>query len=176
MLAVGFRDHGLLLFDPATGEPVQELIPRTRGGGHPLTGLAWIPGGALRLVAGWRHSGIVHAIDAPSKVQFQRQLAPAGCAWVSVLSNGLAVTASNDRTVRYWGLGDGRLAGCVIEDGESIVALSATGDVAFDPETPPDLIAIADLGHRQDSMTLDAFTKTHGWKNNPKSIRLPAKR
>jgi len=175
-LAVGLAENGLSLFNPGTGEPVQELIPRTRRGFRPISGLASIPGGPTRLLFGWRDWHTVHAIDAATKVRFQRQLAPDGCVWAAVLSNGLAVTASNDRTVRYWNLVNGKLAGFVVDDGGSIAAVSAAGDVAFDPDSPPDLIAIVDRGDRQEWMTLDAFAKAHRWKNNPKSIRLPTKK
>jgi hypothetical protein len=66
--------------------------------------------------------------------------------------------------------------GFIVDDGSAVAAISATGDVAFDPDSPPDLMAIVDRETGQEWMTLDAFAKSCRWKNNPASIRLPTRK
>jgi len=175
-LAAGLSGQGLAIFHPGTGKLFKDVMPRNPDGGTALSDVAWIPGGAMRLLFGMPDHSLVYAIDASSQVKFQRQLSPNGSVRVAALSNGLAITASSDRTVRFWNLADGKLAGFLVDDGGAIVAISATGDVAFDPAAPPDLIAIVDRQDRQEWMPLETFAKACGWKNNPRSIRLPGKK
>lgn len=173
-LAVGFYDNGLAVFNPTTGAAVKEVLPLRRGAGNPVQPLVWVTGAESRLLFG--QGGLVQAVDVATGVRFQRQLAPGGAAWALSLPGDVAVTASGDRTVRFWSLIDGRLLGFLIDDGSAVAAISATGDVAFDPDATPDLMAIVDRETGQEWMTLERFAKSCRWKNNPKSIRLPTRR
>jgi WD40 repeat protein len=170
-LAVGFYDSGLTVFNPATGAAIKEVIPLRRGRGHPVRALAWVTGAEPRLLFG--QNDLVQAVDVATSVRFRRQVAPGGVVDSLSLPGNLAVTSSGDRTVRFWSLADGKLVGFIVDDGSAVAAISANGDVAFDPDAPPDLMAIVDRETGQEWMTLDAFAKSCRWKNNPKSIRLP---
>ena len=83
----------------------------------------------------------------------------------------LIVNRCRDRMVRFWEPSTGTL----LEEGDSLVAVTTTGDVKFDPDVSPGLIAIVETPAGQQTMTLDEFATKHGCKNRGKMMRLPSK-
>jgi hypothetical protein len=77
--------------------------------------------------------------------------------------------------VRFWEPAKGTLRGTLLEEGDSLVAVTTTGDVKYDPDVPPGLIAIVETSTGQQPMSLDELARQHGWKNQGKMMRLPSK-
>jgi WD40 repeat protein len=174
-LAVGCQEGGLVVVNPMTGAVAKHVLPLNRGSPNPVRSIAWVTGGAPRLLFG--QSGLVRAVDLASGTLLQRQPAQATLSQDSSLSlsKNVVATPSGDRTVRFWNAANGKLIGFLVDDGEALASISATGDLANDPEAKADLIAVVEREDGQESMTLDDFAKACGWKNNPKSIKLPTK-
>lgn len=174
-LALGCQDAGLAVVNPSTGAVAKHVLPLTRGSPNPVRSIAWVTGGAPRLLFG--QAGLVRAVDVASGLLFQRQLAQVTLnqdASLS-LSKNVVATPSGDRVVRFWNLSNGKLLGFLVDDGEALAAISATGDVGMDPAASPDLIAIVEREDGQQWMTLADFATSCGWKNNPRLIKLPTK-
>ena len=174
-LALGCQDAGLAVVNPSTGAVAKHVLPLNRGSPNPVRSIAWVTGGAPRLLFG--QSGVVRAVDVASGTLLQRQLAQATLKQDASLSlsKNVVATPSGDRVVRFWNLPNGKLLGFLVDDGEALAAISVGGDVAMDPEASPDLIAIVERDEGQEWKPLADFAKSCGWKNNPKSIKLPAK-
>lgn len=106
----------------------------------------------------------------------RRQMAPgAGDRVFPTAGGSLIVSRCDDRTARLWDASRGSLRGTLLEEGDSLVAISTTGDVKFDPDVPPDLIAVIETDAGQQTITLDELAREHGWKNAGKTMRLPMK-
>ena len=174
-LACGFRDSGIRVINPVTGA---ELAIVADGNNHAwhggTTAVAWMPGPQPRILAGrW---ALTQVWDVAQHDTVQRQLAPGGAASVFPTAGGtLAAVRANDRTVRFWDPAGGTLRGVLLDEGGALVAVSTGADVKFDPDVPPDLIAIVETDDGQRTIPLDELKQAYGWKNNAKMLKLPAR-
>lgn len=169
-LAIGYAAGGLAIVNPTTGAVVKDV--QGRGGSDSVYGVAWLEGKEPRLISGQGSS--VAVVDGVTGVRMPRQvvLNPARSL---VLPKNVVVTAGNDRSVRCWNLADAKAVWTIVDDGSALAIISANGSVAFDPDTEPDLMAVVEREDGSVWMPLAEFAKSCGWKNAPKSIKLPTK-
>jgi WD40 repeat protein len=168
--AIGYAAGGLAIVNPTTGAVVKDV--QGRGGSDSVYGVAWLEGKEPRLISGQGSS--VAVVDGVTGVRMPRQvvLNPARSL---VLPKNVVVTAGNDRSVRFWNLADAKAVWTIVDDGSALAVISANGSVAFDPDTEPDLMAVVEREDGSVWMPLAEFAKSCGWKNAPKSIKLPTK-
>lgn len=171
-LAVGCHEGGLAVVNPTTGAVAKDVLPIRRGSPNPVRTVAWMTGTPPRLIFG--QGAAARTADIASGMSLQRQLALTTDPSVSLAKNVVA-TPSGDRVVRFWNAANGKLLGFLVDDGEALAAVSVGGDVGMDSEAKPDLIAVVEREDGQEWVTLDDFATSCGWKNNPKSIKLPTK-
>ena len=173
-IACGFDDGGIRVINATTGEFIAALAGSSSRSWFRTTALCWLPGRTPMLLAG-RHY-LAQIWDVPAGKTVQRQIVPGGASAVFPTAGGsLMVARAEDRTVRFWDPLSGTLRGCVLDEGDSLVAVSTTGDVKFTPGTKPGLIAIVDTPTGQKTLELEEFAKAHGWKNGGKLMKLPTR-
>jgi len=175
----------LSLWDPATLKRIQQL----EGHGGPATAAVWSRDGrqfatadAAGSVRIWdaKSWSPAHTLEAGKRPVSLLEWSPDGKLLAAaggdkVVRVCLVVSRCGDRTVRFWDPAGGSLRGSLLAEGESLVAISTSGDVKFDPAVPPGLIAIVEAPGGQQTMPLDDLAKRHGWKNRGTMMRLPAK-
>jgi len=173
-LAVGGRDGSIRVWNPMNGEMLGVIVDGHRQNWFQTEALGWMPGNRP-LILSVRHY-LSQIWDASNARSVQRQMSPGGGdAIFPTAGGGLVVSRCGDRTVRFWDPAGGSLRGTLLAEGESLVAVTTTGDVKFDPAVPPGLIAIVETPSGQQTMSLDDLAKQHGWKNRGTMMRLPAK-
>jgi len=173
-LACGFRDGSIRVVNPASGEILAALAAGSPANWFKTSALGWMPGKRPMLLASRYY--LAQIWDVPQGNTVQRQLAPGGATSVfSTAGGSFAVARAADRTVRFWDPGTGSLRGVLLEEGDALVGISTGGDVKFDPETKPGLIAIVETESGQQTIPLDELAKTYGWKNNLKVMKLPTR-
>jgi WD40 repeat protein len=173
-LAVGGRDGSIRVWNPTNGEMLGVIVDGHRQSWFHTEALGWMPGNRP-LILSVRHY-LSQIWDASNARSVQRQMSPGGGdAIFPTAGGGLVVSRCGDRTVRFWDPAGGSLRGTLLAEGESLVAVTTTGDVKFDPAVPPGLIAIVETPSGQQTMPLDDLAKRHGWKNRGTMMRLPAK-
>lgn len=173
-LAVGGVDGSIRVVNPATGELIRVVVDSRRHSHYRTDALGWMPGNQPLILSNRFYLSQIW--DASTGRTLQRQMAPgAGDAVFPTAGGSLIVSRCDDRTVRFWDASKGSLRGTLLEEGESLVAISTTGDVKFDPDVPPNLIAIIETDAGQQMITLDELAKKYGWKNAGKTMKLPMK-
>jgi len=173
-VACGFVDGGILVVNPANGEKLATVVEgNPRHWWHSTSAVAWMPGPQPKLLASRYY--LTNVWDVATNKSLQRQIAPGGATQVFPTAGGtLAVARSGDRTVRFWDPSGGSLRGVLLEEGESLVGISTAGDLKFDPDSKPDLIAIVETDDGQKTIPIDELQK-YGWKNNTKIMKLPTR-
>ena len=173
-LAVGGRDGSIRVWNPVNGEMLKVIVEGHRTNWYHTEALGWMPGSQPYILSTRHHLSQIW--DASSGKTVQRQMSPGGGDAVFPTAGGsLIVNRCGDRTVRFWEPVQGTLRGTLLEEGDSLVAITTTGDVKFDPDLPPGLIAIVETQAGQRTMSLDDLAKQHGWKNQGKMMRLPSR-
>lgn len=173
-LAVGGVDGSIRVVNPATGDLIRVVVDSRRHSHYRTDALGWLPGDQPLILSNRFYLSQIW--DASTGRTLQRQMAPgAGDAVFPTAGGSLIVSRCDDRTVRFWDASKGSLRGTLLEEGESLVAISTTGDVKFDPDVPPNLIAIIETDTGQQTITLDELAKKYGWKNAGKTMKLPMK-
>jgi WD40 repeat protein len=173
-LAAGGSEGSIRIWNPASGEMLGIVVDGQRGGSLTTQALGWLPGNQPLILSTRTH--LTQVWDPATSRTVRRQLSPGGGTAVFPTAGGsLIVNRCGDRTVRFWEPAKGTLRGTLLEEGDSLVAVTTTGDVKFDPDVPPGLIAIVETPTGQQTITLDEFAAKHGWKNQGKMMRLPAK-
>jgi hypothetical protein len=76
---------------------------------------------------------------------------------------------------RFWDPVGGALFASLLDEHGDLVAVSAAGDVLFDPDTKPAIVAVVETAEGQSTLPLDEFTRRFRWKNNGRSLKLPRK-
>jgi len=174
-LACGQNNNGIRLVNAATGNPLAVIEEGGALPGNPLPSVAWLDAAGSRLLVG-RYRDLVHVFDVASQQRVQRQLAPNGVVETFPVAAGtVVVTRAADRVTRFWDPVRGDLFASLLDERGDLVAISATGDVAFDPATKPDVVVVAETAEGQSMLRLDEFARRHRWKNNGRSIKLPRK-
>jgi WD40 repeat protein len=173
-VAVGLQDGGIRVVNPANGEIMAALVTGNTTNWFKTSSLAWMPGNRPRLLASRYY--LTQLWDVSQGKTFQRQIVPGGASAVFPTAGGsLAVARSDDRTVRFWDPVSGTLRGVLLDEGGTLVGISTGGDVKYDPEANPGLIAIVETESGQQTIPLDELAKTYGWKNNAKVLKLPTR-
>jgi len=174
-LAVGGVDGSIRIWNPGNGQVLGAVFEGYRSASSYATeALGWMPGNQPLIVS--TRNYLSQIWDTATGRTVQRQMSPGGGdAVFSTAGGSLVVSRCNDRTTRFWEPVHGTLRGTLLEEGDSLVAVTTTGDVKFDPDVPPSLIAIVETKTGQQTMSLEELAKKHGWKNQGKMMRLPAK-
>ncbi len=173
-VACGFADGSIRVVNPLNGEMLAMVADGGASRSWPITALDWMPGNQLRLLSSRFY--LTRLWDIPTATSIQRQLAPGGASEVFSTAAGVPVVArANDRTVRFWDPVGGSLRGSLLEEGDSLVAVSTTGDVKCGGDAAVPLIAIVETPEGQRTIPLDTLAKEHGWKNNGRVMKLPAR-
>lgn len=172
-IACGLVNGGILVLNAATGAllarvSVEDVLR------YPVESIAWMPGQQPRLLTS--RFFLTQVWDVMAGDTVARQIVPGGAPSVRPTAGGsLAVARAADRTVRFWDPASGSLRGVLLEDGDSLVGILPSGDVTFDADAPPLLIAIVETEAGQQTISLDDLKKTYGWKNNGTMLKLPTK-
>ena len=172
-LAVGGADGSIRIWHPGNGEMLGVIVD-----GHPSSrfatdALGWLQGNKPLLLS--TRNYLTQAWDVATSRTVQRQMSPGGGSAVFPTARGsFIVNRCGDRTVRFWEPANGLLRATLLEEGDSLVAFTTTGDIKFDPDVPPGLIAIVETTSGQETISLDELAKKYGWKNQGRMIRLPA--
>jgi WD40 repeat protein len=172
-LACGTLDGGIRVFNATNGAEIAAVSPGHRGSYY-TSSVAWMPGPQPRILAGRYY--LTQIWDVGKADTVARQIAPGGATSVAPTAGGsLAVVRSGDRTVRFWEPTGSSLRGVLLEEGDSLVTILTNGDLKFDPESAPNLIAIVETETGQKTVSLEELKKDYGWKNNGKMLKLPTK-
>ncbi|MCE9631659.1 MAG: WD40 repeat domain-containing protein [Planctomycetia bacterium] len=173
-LACGFQDGSIRVVNPSTGEVLAALATGNASNWYRTSALCWMPGNRPMLLASRYY--LAQIWDVTQGKTVERQIAPGGASAVFPTAGGaFAVARSEDRTVRFWDPEGGKLRGVLLEEGDALVGISTSGDVKYDPDTNPGLIAIVQTQSGQQTISLDELAKTYGWKNNTKVMKLPSR-
>lgn len=173
-LACGYGDGSIRVVKPSSGEVLAAVAAGHSTSWLPTTALCWMPGNRPLLLASRYY--LTQVWDVPQGKTLQRQITPGGASTVFPAAGGsFAVARTDDRTVRFWDPTSGKLRGVLLAEGDALVGISAGGDVKFDPETQPGLIAIVETESGQQTISLDDLANQHGWKNNAKAMKLPTR-
>jgi WD40 repeat protein len=174
-LACGQANSCVRVVNTASGQPITVIEEGSPDRSRDITALAWLNSPGPRLIVG-RQTDVTHIYDVPSLQRAQRQLAPDGVVETFPVANGtVVVTRAGDRVTRFWDPGSGKLFASLLDDRGNLVAFSANGDVAFDPDTKPDILAVVETAEGQANLSLDEFERRFRWKNNGRSLKLPRK-
>jgi WD40 repeat protein len=174
-IACGLQDGGAKVFNASTGSEIATVIQGTPSWAYGFGSIAWSQGGQPGLLTSRWH--LAQLWDIGTKDTLARQITPGGGTAVFPTAGGkVAVVRAADRTLRLWDPADNGLRGVLLDDDGRLAAISTKGDVKFDPEAAPDLIAIVETadGH-QHVLTLGELKSVHGWKNSSKAIKLPTR-
>lgn len=173
-LAVGGGDGSIRIWNPATGEMLRVVVDGHNRNFYRTDALSWMPGAQPLLLSNRFYLSQIW--DASTGRSVQRQIAPGGGDAIFATAGGtLIVSRCDDRTVRFWDSARGTLRGTLLEEGDSLVAISTTGDIKFDSDATPALIAIVETETGQRTISLEELAREHRWKNAGKVMRLPAK-
>lgn len=173
-LACGFQDGSIRVVNPSTGEVLAALATGNVTNWFKASAVGWMPGARPTLLASRYY--LTQVWDVAERKTIQRQIAPGGASAVFPTAGGaFAVARTEDRTVRFWDPETGKLRGVLLEEGDSLVGISTAGDVKFDPDSKPALIAIVETESGQQTIPLDELAENFGWKNNLKVMKLPTR-
>ncbi|MFN4257806.1 MAG: WD40 repeat domain-containing protein [Gemmataceae bacterium] len=168
-LACGTRDDAIRLYNAATGQSLASLS--RRGSPPTITSLTWLPNGFM-VFSGrgnyraqlWdiRDSKVVHDISAMAAVSY-----------VGTAMNGnVLVTATNDRTVRFWETNNAQLRCSLVAEKDHISIISVDGHYRAPSDKDTDLIYVVQTVHGQETLKPAEFAARAGWKNNPARVNL----
>jgi WD40 repeat protein len=175
VLACGQANSCVRLVNAASGEPFTVIEEGTPAPSTEIPALAWLNATGARLIVG-RRSDVTHILDVPSLQRAQRQLAPDGVVETfPVAAGSVVVSRCGDRVTRFWDPVGGALFASLLDEHGDLVAVSAAGDVLFDPDTKPAIVAVVETAEGQSTLPLDEFTRRFRWKNNGRSLKLPRK-
>lgn len=173
-VAVGLQDGAIRVVNPANGEILAALAAGNTTNWFKTSSLSWMPGNRPLLLASRYY--LTQLWDVSQGKTIRRQIAPGGASSVFPTGGGsLAVARSSDRTTRFWDPVGGTLRGVLLDEGGTLVGISTGGDVKYDPEATPGLIAIVETESGQQTIPLDELAKIYGWKNNAKVLKLPTR-
>lgn len=173
-LACGYGDGSIRVVNPSSGKVLAALAAGNSTHWLRTSALCWMPGNRPLLLASRYY--LAQVWDVPQGKTLQRQITPGGASAVFPAAGGsFAVARTDDRTVGFWDPTSGTLCGVLLAEGDALVGISTGGDVKFDPETKPGLIAIVETESGQQTISLDELARKHGWKNNAKAMKLPTR-
>ena len=174
-LACGQANSCIRLLNAASGEPFTVIEDGSAVPSVEIPALAWLNATGARLIVG-RRSDLTQIYDVPSLQRAQRQLAPDGVVETfSVAAGTVVVTRGGDRVTRFWDPVGGALFASLLDEHGDLVAVSAAGDVLFDPDTKPAIVAVVETAEGQTTLPLDEFARRFRWKNNGRTLKLPRK-
>lgn len=163
-IACGGTDDRLRVYQASTGKLVNTL----EMGGSPqhVAALVWSPDGSQILSGRANHTLQLWNTRTNKDVHNLQAMAPVHS--VAFSTDGKTMTsASLDRAVRFWDVGNGRLKLTLLADVNQLAAISTEGHYRVPLEGESELIAVVQTDKKQETVSLKDFTTKFGFRNNP---------
>ena len=87
----------------------------------------------------------------------------------------MMVAGSQDGMVRFWDSSSAALRGVILEEGDHIVLISASGNYRIDKDCEPEFVFILQTEKEQEMLSLADFAGRYHWKNVPAMVKFSGK-
>jgi hypothetical protein len=77
-----------------------------------------------------------------------------------------------DRTVRFWDTGTGKLRAMLIAEPDGTLALTPDGFYKGDPTVEAELVVVTQTERGQELLPASRFAAKYKWKNQPAMVKL----